>query len=232
MTLLPLCTSSGSLASGGGILACLFLGLAGSALHCGPMCGPLVMGQTAGRMACLACPAMTEAARLRAGLLPRYHAGRITTYALLGALCGYAGGISASVAAPLRITALITAGCLLLAIAAGLLSTRANTPPPRILTQALRRLHPGSFLFGTLLGLLPCNLVYGALFAAMASGNPWRGAAFMLAFGLGTVPILAAIGIAGHTSRLRAPLRRAMPALLGLNAAFLFAAAFRAAHLI
>jgi sulfite exporter TauE/SafE len=79
----------------------------------------------------------------------------------------------------------------------------------------------GTFLFGMILGLLPCGLLYAALVGACALATPARGAAGMLAFGAGTVPVLAAVGIAGQL----APLRRALPTLMIINAFVLFAAA-------
>jgi len=51
------------------------------------------------------------------------------------------------------------------------------------------------FLLGMVWGWLPCGLVYGALAVAAASGGGARGAVFMLAFGLGTVPALVATGV-------------------------------------
>ena len=48
---------------------------------------------------------------------------------------------------------------------------------------------------GALWGWLPCGLVYSVLLTALASGSAPRGALIMLAFGLGTLPNLLAIGL-------------------------------------
>jgi hypothetical protein len=48
----------------------------------------------------------------------------------------------------------------------------------------------------------------------------------MAAFGAGTVPLLAVIGVAGRLRRLRAGLLRVAPALLVFDAGVLFLAAF------
>lgn len=48
---------------------------------------------------------------------------------------------------------------------------------------------------GLLWGWLPCGLVYSALTTALASGSAGRGAALMLAFGLGTLPNLLLAGL-------------------------------------
>ena len=52
-----------------------------------------------------------------------------------------------------------------------------------------------AFLLGTLWGWLPCGLVYSVLITALASGHASTGALVMLAFGLGTLPNLLAIGL-------------------------------------
>jgi hypothetical protein len=48
---------------------------------------------------------------------------------------------------------------------------------------------------GALWGWLPCGLVYSVLLSALASGSAAKGALIMLAFGLGTLPNLVAIGL-------------------------------------
>jgi sulfite exporter TauE/SafE len=54
---------------------------------------------------------------------------------------------------------------------------------------------------GFLWGWLPCGMVYSALVTAMLSGSAASGAAVMLAFGLGTLPMLLALGAAGAQLR-------------------------------
>src|SRR5438270_12802087 len=83
-------------ASQGGLLAGLFVaGLAGSLLHCAPMCGGFVLGQVADRMARLPACGMCERRRLSAAALLPYHLGRLTTYGLLGTLAaGSAGALA------------------------------------------------------------------------------------------------------------------------------------------
>jgi hypothetical protein len=44
-------------------------------------------------------------------------------------------------------------------------------------------------------GFLPCGLVYSVLATALVTGAPERGAALMLAFGLGTLPNLMLAGM-------------------------------------
>jgi sulfite exporter TauE/SafE len=53
-----------------------------------------------------------------------------------------------------------------------------------------------AFGLGLLWGWLPCGLVYAAMAAAVTSGSALGGAATMIAFGLGTLPMLLAMGSA------------------------------------
>ncbi|HEX5393402.1 MAG TPA: sulfite exporter TauE/SafE family protein, partial [Rhodocyclaceae bacterium] len=52
-----------------------------------------------------------------------------------------------------------------------------------------------AFSLGLLWGFLPCGLVYSVLATALMSGSALRGAATLLAFGLGTLPNLLLAGL-------------------------------------
>lgn len=179
------------------LAAFLMLGLLGSAAHCVGMCGPLAMlvarryGAPAGARAPLAATAW-------------YSAGRLLTYALLGALAGGAGAAvqRAGVTIGLHRLALLTAGLVLITWAlASITSWTPRTPAVaswwsrlthRLASHAPR--HP--LTAGLLLGLLPCGLLYTAVAAAMARGSAVHGALALLAFGAGTVPALLGVSMA------------------------------------
>jgi sulfite exporter TauE/SafE len=59
---------------------------------------------------------------------------------------------------------------------------------------------------GALWGWAPCGMVYSMLLTAMLSSSALSGAAVMAAFGLGTLPMLLALGTAG--TQLRAWMQR------------------------
>jgi sulfite exporter TauE/SafE len=65
---------------------------------------------------------------------------------------------------------------------------------------------PKAFALGALWGWIPCGMVYSVLLTAMLSGSAINGALAMMAFGLGTLPMLLALGVAG--ARLRAAMQR------------------------
>lgn len=237
-TLASLCSPPGAgAASGAALLGGLLLaGLSGSVMHCVPMCGPFVLGQAADRMARLPASALCEAARLRGALLLPYHAGRLVTYAGLGALAATLGAR----ALPARAVGLllILAALLFLAHAARLALPALGLPrldvaPPgwaTALSRLARRLRGGDrrswtngLLLGLVLGFLPCGMLYGALAAAATTGRAEGGALAMLAFGLGTVPALIAVALAGQAAgrAWQSAMLRLAPAVMLLNAVVL-----------
>ncbi len=160
----------------GDLLAPLLAGLLGG-VHCPGMCGGFAA----------AC------ARRPRGLLA-WHAGRVGTYVLLGAVAGAAGSLLPGPAWVPGVVATLLLGWFALAFA-GLVPEPRLLPPglARVASRALTSPKPwGQLAFGLANGLLPCGLVYSALAMAAATGAPWRGALAMLAFGLGTVPLLSA----------------------------------------
>ncbi|MCR3771328.1 sulfite exporter TauE/SafE family protein, partial [Pseudomonas aeruginosa] len=65
---------------------------------------------------------------------------------------------------------------------------------------------PRALLLGAIWGWLPCGLVYSTLLWATSQGSALDSALLMLAFGLGTWPVLLATGMAAE--RVTALLRR------------------------
>jgi sulfite exporter TauE/SafE len=54
---------------------------------------------------------------------------------------------------------------------------------------------PRRLALGLANGWLPCGPVFSAAMAAAATGSVWRGGVAMLAFGIGTVPVLLVLGL-------------------------------------
>ncbi|MBD9484230.1 sulfite exporter TauE/SafE family protein [Pseudomonas sp. PDM14] len=190
------------------LVSALILGLLGGG-HCLGMCGGLMGALT------LAIPPEQRARRLR--LLLAYNLGRILSYTLAGLLIGLAGWAVASspAAMVLRVIAallLIAMGLYLAGWWSGL--TRIEGLGRylwRYLQPIASRLMPVSslpraLLLGAIWGWLPCGLVYSTLLWAASQGSALDSALLMLAFGLGTWPVLLATGMAAE--RLTALLRK------------------------
>lgn len=148
------------------------------------------------------------------------HAGRLTTYALLGAIMGAMGAtfwrqqwlpIQRGLFAFASVL-LLAYGILLLVRSAGdawrsvwlerLLGRVAGglSRGAATLGGTLQRQPPflRRYITGMAWGLVPCGMVYGALAVALLAGNAASGAVVMLAFGAGTLPnLLMMSGFAG-----------------------------------
>ncbi|MEG0885762.1 MAG: sulfite exporter TauE/SafE family protein [Janthinobacterium sp.] len=186
----------------------LILGLLGGG-HCLGMCGGLMGALT------LAIPKEQRQRRFR--LLLAYNLGRICSYALAGLLLGLAGWAVAS--SPLALGMRVVAGLLLISMGLYLAGWWSGLTRIEGLGRGLWR-HiqpvanrllpvsslPRALLLGALWGWLPCGLVYSTLLWAASQGNAADSALLMLAFGLGTWPVLLATGMAAE--RLTALLRR------------------------
>jgi hypothetical protein len=178
------------------ILSALALGFA-SSFHCIGMCGPIALslGLTKKQAANFYLQNLT------------YQFGRIVTYSILGAVLGIVGKGFAMAGFQQYLT--IAVGILLIVMAlfsfggkdfaskipflsTFLLKVKMN------LGKLLRKAdYQSRFATGILNGLLPCGMVYMALTASLASGGIWEGAVFMALFGLGTLPFMFAVVLAG-----------------------------------
>ncbi|MCX7674161.1 MAG: sulfite exporter TauE/SafE family protein [Thiobacillaceae bacterium] len=206
------------------LLSAFLVGLLGGA-HCVGMCGGIVTAMSLGR------------ASPRLGLDLAYNLGRISSYTAAGALAGLIGSAAflSERLLPLQHALYILAQGVLILLGlylAGLNQSilvleRAGGALWRLVQPHLARLLPvrslaQALLAGVWWGWLPCGLTYSVLVSALASGSAAEGAVLMLAFGLGTLPNLLAMGwAAGWLRRMAADrrLRRAVGlavALFGL----------------
>jgi sulfite exporter TauE/SafE len=225
----------------GPLLLGLFLtGLVGSASHCATMCGPFVLTQSAVATAQLPLGS-GELRRLGGAALVPYNFGRAFTYAALGALLALPFGVLQQ-ASGLRLVpaAALGAAALLFAVIAlgglGRLTYGAGLVAPlgtrlAALTRPLFARPTGwrGLLIGLLLGFLPCGLLYAALGAAVAPGDPLLAAMGMAVFALGTFPMLWLIAyLGGHAQKRWSNVaQRLMPFVAAFNAIVLAVMAWR-----
>lgn len=181
-----------------GFLAIFLVGFLG-APHCAGMCGGIV-----GALAAQSSGNGSLAVHLA------YNLGRILSYALAGALVGALGGLGQAYGglAPVQTILYLLANLMLVAMGVYLMGiTRALAFTERAGQSLWSRIQPLTRRFlpvrgpaqalplGMLWGWLPCGLVYSVLATALVAGSAWRGAATMLAFGLGTLPNLLLAGL-------------------------------------
>jgi sulfite exporter TauE/SafE len=193
------------------------VGLLGS-VHCAGMCGGIVSAFSVVPARTFPVAVVTLRSAPSAALLRvlAYNSGRIASYAAAGAL---AGGLAGGARALTGLAAIGTIGywlANLMLVVLGLYlmdAWRGLARLEQLGQHAWRRIEPVTALLlpldsplkllamGGLWGWLPCGMVYSVLLTAMMTGSALTGAAVMLAFGLGTLPMLLSMGMLG------APLR-------------------------
>lgn len=180
----------------------LMTGLFGSA-HCIGMCGGIVSALS-----------LTVDGRTSGPLFQLlYNVGRTMTYGLIGLVVGWLGSALAMSGSYRQVTLglLIFSDILIILIGLGSagLFTRINVMslefarPIQYLTRAVKRLRTlppalSALPLGLLFGFLPCGLLYAMAITAAGSADPLRGAATMIAFGVGTFPSLFLVGSAAQ----------------------------------
>ncbi len=178
------------------LLSAIVLAFVGS-VHCVGMCGgfPLAIAQATVKRRALPLRQLM------------YHFGKITAYALLGAVAGSLGGTLAGLLDNAQRTLSIALGIALVLVGLGLIgiikgiNTGAFAHWRRLTRKMGKMLQAGTkrtlFVLGMLNGVLPCGLVYGAMALAAASGGAGSGALIMGIFGVATMPALLALAFLG-----------------------------------
>jgi hypothetical protein len=146
-----------------------------------------------------------------------YNLGRLSSYALAGLLAGLVGSAAflSERLLPLQTGLYILAQVMLILLGlylagfsrAVLWIEGAGAGLWRRLQPGFGRLLPvrnfrGAVAAGAIWGWLPCGLVYSILVSALATGDAGWGGLLMLAFGLGTLPNLLAMGWAADRLRI------------------------------
>ena len=167
----------------------LIFGLLGS-FHCVGMCGPIAF----------LLPLDRKNNRNRVFQVVSYHVGRLLTYSLIGLIFGLVGQSLNLFGVQQQLSIIIGIGMIAMIVIPSKIFNRYNFSKPiykavakvkSALGTELKKKDPSTFFtIGFLNGLLPCGLVYMAVFGALASGNSGYGALYMVLFGLGTIPLM------------------------------------------
>ncbi|WP_209331592.1 sulfite exporter TauE/SafE family protein [Lunatimonas salinarum] len=162
------------------------LGFLGS-FHCVGMCGPIALAVSA-----------NDRSRFLLNKLA-YNAGRAITYSFMGGVVGLVGFTLGLAGFQQWLSVLLGGLIILMAFfyrkserwlgKVGMFGT-INKLKTSLGIYLKKRGLSAFFITGLLNGLLPCGMVYVALAASLALQSPLLGAAYMMVFGIGTVPLL------------------------------------------
>lgn len=194
------------------MLSALALGFLGS-FHCIGMCGPIV----------LALPNHYQHKYVKIYSSVLYNLGRVITYGILGLIFGllgegiYLGGLQ-------QIVSIITGAIIILIVLF-----------PYVLPNKMKQFsvmnypwfkntfsklfksnsYTAYILLGLINGLLPCGFVYIALSGALLMGETIQGMLFMMLFGIGTIPAMFTLSMAGSfvSLNIRNKIKKTIPYL-------------------
>lgn len=164
-----------------------------TSVHCVAMCGGINLSQ---------CVSAAPAGSGRQNLAPalKYNAGRVISYTAIGGIVG-AFGAFVSFSATVKGIIAVLSGLFMLIMGLNMLNVfpwlrRFNPHMPRIFA---RKTGSGNtkhtpFIVGLLNGLMPCGPLQAMQIYALGTGSFLAGAASMLAFSLGTVPLMFGLG--------------------------------------
>jgi sulfite exporter TauE/SafE len=201
------------------IMATISASLIGS-LHCVGMCGPFAMMATHSR------PGTPDQSYSKTA---GYHLGRLSTYLMLGTLAGIAGalvnragqtmGMSQSAAKVVGLFMIVSGLVRLISIAQMRSQAVSHSPWLQRWTQNIlslgKRMQPVSpvhraFVIGLITTWLPCGWLYLFAIAASSTGSIFGANALMIAFWIGTLPLLSIVAMGSaslgrHISNSTAP---------------------------
>ena len=186
-------------------LSALILGLMGGT-HCAGMCGGIVTALSLGsdNVGTVSRPVLRY--------VLAYNLGRITSYVIAGMLIGGLGAVASNLVflhySQLVLKMLAAIFMLLMGLylggwwsflsrleaVGGYIWKRLEPVGRRFIPV---RTVPQAYMLGMVWGWLPCGLVYTALIYSSAAGSAFSGSMIMLFFGLGTLPLMVAMGLAG-----------------------------------
>ncbi|AWG21950.1 hypothetical protein FFWV33_10650 [Flavobacterium faecale] len=164
-----------------------------SSFHCIGMCGPIAM----------MLPVDRKNPVKKTTQILTYHLGRLTAYATIGLLFGVLGRGLFIAGFQQKLSIFIGIAMILVVVIPERKLAQYNFSKPvfraistiksKLGQQFKNKSYSSLFTIGLLNGFLPCGMVYVALFGAIAMQSASLGVAYMLLFGLGTVPMMSAV---------------------------------------
>lgn len=197
------------------LISALLLGLMGS-FHCAGMCGPIAIA--------LPLHGNRLPQKIYGGAL--YNLGRTVTYGVMGAVFGLLGQGVRMMGFQQKVSIIMGAIMIISVFFPSLFKNQYSNEKSWIslvgkLKSSIARMFAirsfsSLFFIGLANGLLPCGLVYIAIAGAIGTGEVVYGSLYMLMFGLGTIPMMLSIAIAGNVLSLniRKKINRLIPVLV------------------
>ena len=190
------------------IYAMLAMGFLTSLGHCVGMCGGFIMAYSVN---------LNKSPDRRQYILPHilYHSVRILTYSIIGIVFGLLGQTTKSILTVFHLqdALFILAGVIMILLGLELLGIfpalrldklRIMNKYQGIVRRTIQKVNTKNIFFlGFILGFIPCGPVYIAGAVAASSGSVLTGAVTMVAFGLGTFPILGLFGLSTNLISIR-----------------------------
>lgn len=196
-------------------LSALVLGLMGS-FHCAGMCGPIAVA--------LPLHGNTVPQKIFGGAL--YNTGRTVTYGIMGAIFGLLGQGLQLIGFQQKVSVIMGALMIVSVLFPALFRNQYSMEKSWFsfvgkLKKTIGKMFSirsfsSLFFIGMLNGLLPCGLVYMAIAGAIGTGGVTEGSLYMILFGLGTIPMLLTIALAGNvlSAAIRKKINKLIPVLV------------------
>lgn len=179
------------------LISAFVLGIMGS-FHCAGMCGPIAIA--------LPLHGNSAGGKVFGGTL--YNLGRTITYGIMGALFGLLGQGMALIGFQQSVSVIMGSLMIISVLFPALFRNQYSLNKSWLsVVGKLKstigqmfsiRSYQSLFFIGMLNGLLPCGLVYMAIAGAIGTGSASLGTLYMFVFGLGTIPMLLGISLAGN----------------------------------
>jgi sulfite exporter TauE/SafE/copper chaperone CopZ len=179
---------------GVGYGALFLIGLLTS-VHCVAMCGGINLTQCVPHTR---IKNKNKMADLRPGVL--YNTGRVISYTIVGGIVGALGSVISFSGTAKGIVA-VAAGIFMVIMGLNMLNLftwlrKLNPRMPKIFARKIndQKKSNSPLYVGLLNGLMPCGPLQAMQLYALSTGDPVQGALSMLAFSLGTVPLMFGLG--------------------------------------
>ncbi len=197
------------------LLSALLLGLMGS-FHCAGMCGPIAIA--------LPLHGNTVPQKIFGGAL--YNLGRTITYGVMGAIFGLLGQGVGMIGFQQKISVIMGVLMIVSILFPALFKNQYNMDKSMFSIVGKLKKSIGQmfsirsfsslFFIGLLNGLLPCGLVYMAIAGAIGMGDLFMGSMYMILFGLGTIPMMLSISLAGNimSASIRVKINKLIPVMV------------------